>query len=68
MRLVFGKRGANPPLPRNCKRREYGHAKFAATGFRHPGKAVQIRRRVSQETGQTTAGLSNRPRWEGRRE
>jgi len=30
-RRVFGKRGANPPLPRNCKRGELGKP-CAATG------------------------------------
>jgi len=29
---MFGKRGENPPLPRNCKRRELGRQVTAATG------------------------------------
>ena len=35
---MFGKRGENPPLPRNCKRRELGRQVTAATGDRIPGK------------------------------
>ena len=48
---MFGKRGENPTLPRNCKRRELGRQVTAATGDGIPGKVAQIRRGVSQETG-----------------
>src|SRR5882757_3983829 len=42
--------GANPPLPRNCKRREPGEDDRKATGT-SPGKAAEVCRRVSQENG-----------------
>jgi hypothetical protein len=43
--------GANPPLPRNCKRREFEPICWSHWDA-NPGKAVQARRSVSQETGQ----------------
>src|SRR5277367_2911066 len=43
--------GANPPLPRNCKRRELEPICWSHWDA-NPGKAVQTQRSVSQETGQ----------------
>lgn len=49
---MFGKRGENPPLPRNCERRELGKADdLQPLGIKFPGKVARIRRGVSQETG-----------------
>jgi hypothetical protein len=38
IRLMHGKRGENPPLPRNCNRRELS---VVATEVVPPGKAAQ---------------------------
>jgi len=44
-----GKRGVNPPLPRNCEREKSSTA--VATGI-VPGKVAWFAGRASQETGQ----------------
>jgi hypothetical protein len=54
--LVYGKRGENPPLPRNCKREELEQdSHWVCLGRLHEFD-VQNGRRVSQETDQ---GLTN---------
>ena len=51
--MVFGKRGATPPLPRNCKRGEQGRARSGGQPLdERLGRCAELIGRVSQETGQ----------------
>ena len=54
MPLVFGKRGATPPLPRNCKRGEQGRARRGGQPLDGDrlGRCAKLNRCASQETGQ----------------
>ena len=79
---MFGKRGATPPLPRNCKRGEQGRARRGGQPLDGDrlGRCAKLNRCVSQETGQgRPQGKSGnvfslvfiavfRSRWEDRRE
>jgi hypothetical protein len=68
--LVFGKRGATPPLPRNCKRGEQGRARRGGQPLdgNRLGRCAKLDRCVSQETGQGHVLAVFRSRWEDRRE
>jgi len=67
---VFGKRGATPPLPRNCKRGEQGRARRGGQPLDGDrlGRCARLNRCVSQETGQGHVLAVFRSRWEDRRE
>lgn len=68
--MVFGKRGATPPLPRNCKRGEQGRARRGGQPLdgNRLGRCAKLDRCASQETGQGHVLAVFRSRWEDRRE